>query len=188
MPEPNKEEEIQAELFHEFSSEPKKAKRFPSLHKSPKPILISTSVEQLIFAGILLILALCLIFFLGVIRGKSLLVSPLKATAPAPVSHMLAMPQYRPPASKTIAPTPQSKPAVSTAVEKPYMIQLVTYKRRDLAENDVLVFRRRGVDAVVVPSGDYYQVCVGRYASKEEAKKDLKFFSAKYKDCFLRRR
>lgn len=184
----SKEEEIQAELFHEFSGQPQKAKRFPSLNKSPKPILISTSIEQLIFAGILLILALCLVFFLGVIRGKSLAVPPPRVVTPAPVSHMLAMPRYRPPVPKNQALPMQSKPSVSAPVKKPYMIQLVTYKRRDLAENEALAFRRRGMDAVVIPSGDYYQVCVGQYASKEEAKKDLKLFSVKYKDCFLRRR
>ena len=50
-------QEPQKELFNEFSSqEAKKAERFPAFHRTPKPILFSTSVEQLVLAGILLIL------------------------------------------------------------------------------------------------------------------------------------
>ena len=198
----SKSEEIQSELFQEFSGQPKKPERFPALNKTQKPILVSTSTEQIIFLSILLILALCLVFFLGVVRGKFLTPvaqvqhpTNIQGAAPVPVSHMLAMPQYRSqvrsdavsaPAPKR--PLPASSFPIVPAANKPYMIQLVTYKRADLADKDVLAFRRNGYQAIVVPSGDYYQVCVGQYATKDEAKKDLKFFGSRYKDCFLRRR
>ena len=186
----SKSEEIQSELFQEFSSQPKKIERFPSISRTQKPILVSTSVEQIIFVGILLILVFCLVFFLGVIRGKSLTV--VKSIAiQQPVSRMLVMPQYRPQGRPALGQPQNSQPvqkAPDARPDKPYMIQLVTYKRADLAERDALAFRRNGYTSTVVPSGDYYQVCVGQYATKDEAKKDLKYFGAKYKDCFLRRR
>ena len=50
------------------------------------------------------------------------------------------------------------------------------------------VLRAQGLYSFIIPSGEYFQVCAGQYASKEEAKKDVARFSAKYKDCFLRRR
>lgn len=186
-----KPEEIQSELFQEFSGPAKKPERLPSLHKTQKPILLSTSVEQIIFLSILLILAFCLVFFLGVIRGKSLAGFEARPVSvqrpPVAVSHMLAMPQYRQPAQKSAVAAASGAVSVQLS-NKPYMIQIVTYKRADLAEKEQLAFRRNGYYSVVVPSGDYYQVCVGQYATKDEAKKDLKFFGSKYKDCFLRRR
>src|SRR5690242_4924123 len=67
-----KPQEMQSELFTEFSNETKKPERFPGVVKTHKPILISTTVEHLILVGIGLILLCCFIFFLGVIRGKSI--------------------------------------------------------------------------------------------------------------------
>src|SRR6185436_9440850 len=72
MTEQDKSRETQSELFEEFSSAPKKPERFPSIAKTHKPILVSTTLEQLLMASIVGILVLCGVFFLGVLRGKSL--------------------------------------------------------------------------------------------------------------------
>lgn len=71
---------------------------------------------------------------------------------------------------------------------KPYTIQLVTYKKKEIAENETALLRRQGFFSAIIPSGEYYQVCVGQYADKAEAARDLKTFSARYRDCYLRRR
>ena len=68
----DKTKETQQELFEEFSPAPKKAERFPSITKTHKPILFSTTLEQLLMASIVFILGLCGVFFLGVLRGKAL--------------------------------------------------------------------------------------------------------------------
>ena len=65
-------QEMQHELFEEFSKETKRTERIPQLSRAQKPILFNTTLEQLLLGSILLILAFCLVFFLGVIRGKSL--------------------------------------------------------------------------------------------------------------------
>ena len=57
--------ENQQELFAEFSQEPRRLQRFPSLAKSHNPILISTTLEQILLVGIVLVLTLCLAFFWG---------------------------------------------------------------------------------------------------------------------------
>ena len=178
--------EAQQELFEEFSTTPKKPERFPQLSRSHKPILISTNVEQSILAGILLILAFCGVFFLGVVRGKSLskpaaepelrtlpvAVKPTRVSAPAAVSPAV----------------PRAAQPVLEAPSKPYTIQLVTHRKKEMAEAEMNALRARGIYSFIIPSGEYLQVCAGQYASKEEAKKDLARFSGKYKDCFLRRK
>lgn len=195
-----KPQEQQAELFTEFNK-PKTPERFPGVTKTHKPLLWSTTVEQLILMGIGLILLCCFIFFLGVMRGKSLSpqisgdpyrTQPTQALVPKPA---MVVPAALPAAAPIVKPAPAlSLPPKIAAVpqksnpKKPYTIQLVTYKKQDLAQKEVASFRKAGYYSVVIPSGDYYLVCVGQYANIEEAKKDLRFFGSKYKDCFLRRR
>ena len=200
--------ETQQELFEEFSSSPKKPERLQRLSRAQKPILFSTNTEQLLMAGILFILALCGVFFLGVMRGKALS-GPLMATREA-VSEPLSVSDLpapvtgaRPPAPKAPVVVPAAKataPAIPVrtmpskakilleASTKPYTIQIVTHRKKELAEQEMNGLRAQNIYSFIIPSGEYFQVCAGQYASKEEAKKDLARFQAKFKDCFLRRR
>ena len=206
-----KQQEIQQELFEEFSKESKRVERIPPLARTQKPILFSTTLEHLLLAGIALVLALCLVFFLGVLRGKSLsskmvpiaAVRPVVSSpapqalrpAPAPVAVQPRSINPATPVANAVAKTQipaQSRTSLAAAAQnasaKPYTIQLVTHKKRDIAENEAASLKRSGFYSFIMTSGEYYLVCVGQYASKEEAKKDLHFFNGKFKDCFLRRR
>ena len=69
---------------------------------------------------------------------------------------------------------------------KPYTIQLISYKDKNRAEKTVGAFKRKGYQASMMRENGWYQVCVGSYLNKKEAEEDLKNFSQKYKDCFLR--
>ncbi len=77
---------------------------------------------------------------------------------------------------------------ISNDTNKPYTIQLLTHRKKELAEGEVKNLKLGGFFSFIIPSGEYYQVCVGQYASKEEARLDLGRFLTKYKDCFLRRK
>lgn len=202
--------EYQQELFTEFSPETpgKRQERMPGLAKSQKPILMSLTIEQILLAGIGLILLCCAAFFMGVLRGKSLVPGPVMAVSasqpvvsrqpeprvniqPVGVAAVPAAPAARAPqsiAKASSAPVAQQKHVFIADLSKPYTIQLVTYKQKELAEKESAVFRSKGYYSTLIPNGDYFIVCVGQYANKEEARKDLKLFGAKYKDCFLRRR
>ena len=196
--------ETQHDLFGEVApGQPKKSERFAPFHRTPKPILLSTSVEQIILTGILVILAGCLVFFLGVLRGRSLgrvmVPPPLAAPMPAPKPAVLVPPVKKPEAARPVGvfrpapmPTPavkiEPRPAPAADATKPYTLQLITYKKKDQAEGEAEELRRRGFQAFVAPSGAYYLVCSGQYGSKEEAVRDLQALGGKYKDCFLRRR
>ena len=189
----NDPKETQQELFGEFSATPRKPERFPLISRTQKPILFSTNTEQLLMAGILFILALCGVFFLGVIRGKALLGQPITeaprqepqavyqktVTVPAPVT-------VPTPVLKTISQPPA--PSAGNIAVKPYTLGLVTHRKKEMAEAEMTALRARGYYSFIKADRDYFQVCVGQYASKDEAKKDLALFSAKYKDCYLRRR
>jgi septal ring-binding cell division protein DamX len=185
-----KAEETQQELFQEFSGQMQpRRERFPSLAKSQKPILVSTSLEQIILAVIVVILTGCFVFFLGVIRGKGFTASPAKETAAAPRTAMAV------PVQKTVvtvqppAVSPQAAPMPAADIKKPYTIQVVTYKKREPAEQEAAMLRRKGFYAVVIPGQGYFPVCAGQYENKESAQKDLNFFRSRYKtNCFLRRR
>ena len=194
----DKAQETQQELFPDFPTAAKKGhERYPALARSHKPILISTTLEQLLMITIVLILILCGIFFLGVLRGKSL--SP---WMPGPSAVPMHAPLPQPPPTVTphaeIAPkglavqAPAKKglitPSMTPVSERPYTIQLVTHRKKENAENEASDIRKMGYPSAVISSGEYFLVCAGQYANKAEAKRDLVFFSSKYKDCFLRRR
>lgn len=191
-----KPEQTQQEFFPEFTpGQPKGPERLASFHRTPKPILVTTSVEQIVLTGILVILAGCLVFFLGVLRGRSighetaapqrLVVVPLPAKKPETARQVPVFQSSpaQPPSVKIEARTAQAADPT-----KPYTLQLITYKKRDLAEGEAGELRRRGFQAFVAPSGNYFLVCSGQYGSKEESARDQQALRARYKDCFLRRR
>ncbi|OGW84016.1 MAG: hypothetical protein A3C47_01415 [Omnitrophica bacterium RIFCSPHIGHO2_02_FULL_51_18] len=201
-----KQDEIQQEFFGDLGAPASKSKpRFPSLQKAQKPILISTSIEQILLAGILLVLTACLVFFLGILRGKSLTTSArpgiasVKPAAATPQGRNSTVRQPSVSVASMDRKIAQAQQATLKAKEalpgalvpglgKPYTIQLVTYKKEDLAEKEVAGLRKKGHTAFIIPSGDYYQVCAGQYVSKEDAHRNLKNFSDKFRDCFIRRR
>lgn len=178
-------EESQQELFREFSGEALRSERFPSIPKAQKPILLTTSTEQLILAGILLILSFCLVFFLGLLRGKALVQSPAVASAGLPPATVQA---YRASAPAAAPKKTELPPASAVSAAKPYTIVLATYKKQAQAEREATALKRLNQPAFVTGSGEYFVVCVGHYANIAEAKKDLKFFGAKYKGAYLKRR
>lgn len=194
----NQNQESQQEFFGEFSRQAEKPEHLPTLARSQKPLLISATSEQILVACILLILALCGIFFLGVMRGKDLsrltpvpapAAATVKSAAPLPVQEIRprAMAATAPAAPAALVKAPQTRPAIGDA-SKPYTIQLVTHKKKEYAEAELQSLKQRGISAFIVPRGDYFLVCYGQYANKESAKKDLAAFRARYKDCFLGRR
>lgn len=204
--EENRPKETQSELFPEqFSSGGvSRGERFPGIVRPQKQILLATNTEHLLMAGILGILVLCGVFFLGVVRGKALtggiVEAPVSTGEPGPVAAPEPVP-VRAPAQPAIAqartnvqpaprptPTRAAQPAAEPAASKPYTIQIVTHRKKELADAEMNGLRAQGFYSFIIKSGEYYQVCAGQYGSKEEAKADLARFQSKFKDSFLRRR
>lgn len=186
--------ETQQDFFEALSDEPKRPDRFPELRKNAKPILISTTLEQALFAAILIILFGCAAFFLGVLRGRSL-----GAGKPAPPrvtvvssSVRTAVPPVRVPAAaavgaQTVRPV-NAAPIPPPTTVKPYTIQIASVKSAKEAEAQALALRRQGYMAMTAKSGTYTIITVGQYSSRAEAEKDLAALSTRFKKPFLRRR
>lgn len=197
--------EWQQELFGEFEpSGPKQPERIPALSKNQKPIFLSTTIEQVLLAGIIAILVLCAIFFLGVLRGKSIRAEASRAStaaqsvaAAAPVRSAVAQPARIDQGTRSTLTAPAIKPTPNpdrlvekTAGPQPgsYTIQVVTYRNKDLAESEAKAIRKLGLSSFVVPNGAYYEVYAGEYTTKEAAKKGLPALASRYKGSFVRRR
>lgn len=188
--------ETQQELFPGFSGSPEKTERFPAIHKHSKPLLVTTSLEQLLLAAILIILFGCGTFFLGVLRGKTLggySVAPsVRIVSPAIRPPLAAPRPSTPMGTRTVtAPAPAAGSPAAPArvlITKPYMIQLASYKSAREAESQAQQIRKAGYLAGCSASGAYTVLWAGQYGSKAEADKDLAFFRSKYKGAFLRRR
>lgn len=174
--------ETQQELFQEFSTAPKKPERFPSIAKSHKPILISTTLEQVLLVSIISVLVLCGVFFVGVLRGKGLRGVPMEQTP------QVAVPQTRMPANAVTVSVPVRSASGASVADKPYTLQVMTYRKKEYAEVEAAKIRKLGHMSFILSNGEYFAVCVGQYASKEEARTDRAYFLSRYKDCFLRRR
>ena len=204
-----KPQEFQHDLFTDASEKQQKPERFTSLKIPQNNIRLSISIEQLLLSAILAILLGCLIFFLGMVRGRSSSDLPAMTSAPK----MTTIVPTKQIATPTMAPitAPVAPSSVKVAVTnlpiapnrnvivlnnkdtvpnpaKPYTIQLVTYKKRDLAEQEAFELKKTGIFAQVIPSGTYFVVAAGQYENSQEAQKDLGLLRKKYKDCYLRRR
>lgn len=204
-----KPQENQQELFSDFAppQQQQRVERAPGISKAPKPILISTTLEQLLFAGLILILVFCLVFFLGVLRGRYIAGPQFSSArvavqAPAPVQAQPVVRREAAPAPVRTVPvsTPvraaavsvptvaSSAPSAASTAAKPYTIQVLTTKKKAYADTETSSLRARGVNGWMMRSGEYYVVCVGYFKNKEEAKKDLSSLKGKYSSAYLRRR
>jgi hypothetical protein len=71
---------------------------------------------------------------------------------------------------------------------KNWTIQLVTYTSEKYSHNEMDRLKESGYEPFLIPSGKFYQVCVNRFSTKEEANKLLQVFKSgsRYRDAFLR--
>ncbi len=68
-----------------------------------------------------------------------------------------------------------------------YVIQVATYKNRDIAEKEKKKLEENGYPVIISQRGNYLVIFVGEYSTQEEAKKHLRYLKNRYKDCFIRR-
>jgi len=72
---------------------------------------------------------------------------------------------------------------------KPYTIQVVAFKRKDNAEDEAGKLKGEGYDTFTLPSksGQWIQVCVGRFVSKKESEGMLEELSKRYPGSYVRK-
>ncbi len=180
-------QENQQELFLDFKGEARKTEKMPPMARSNKPIFFSITLEQIILGTILLILFFCFVFWLGVLRGRSASHVSIVETS---VARSAPVPVPAPKPARPVEPAINTQTAVvpkKVSAAKPYTLQLLTTKKKQDAEDEAVLLRKKGFDSWSARSGNFYIVCLGRYSGKEEAARDLNLFSSRYKGCYLRR-
>ncbi|MFC1809442.1 SPOR domain-containing protein [Candidatus Omnitrophota bacterium] len=80
-------------------------------------------------------------------------------------------------------PKPVSEPATF------WTIQIITYVNKTFAKEEMRKTKEKGYDCFILPSGKYYQICVGKYTTKSEANKILDKFKKQkdYSDAYIRK-
>lgn len=75
-----------------------------------------------------------------------------------------------------------------SAADKPFTIQVASYKTRDSAEKELTRLKSKGYASDILKKGDYFILCVGSYAKKELASQALSHWKRQYKGCIVRKR
>jgi len=193
--------ERQSELFVEFETQSSKKPGSIFRHDITfrKKIILNLSYENLVMLSIIVIMLTVVFFSLGVEKGKKVALKnsvPLTAEAyhrkPDREEQAAPMEQVnlseKAPAEKPDAaqPAKEQKEALSVHV-KPYTIQVVAFKKERNAKKEIALIKRKGREAFIIPTKDWFQVCSGRYANMEEAKGDLGALKIKYPTCYIRK-
>ena len=88
--------------------------------------------------------------------------------------------------SRSVMPAATAAPA--TARQGAYTIQLATFSQPSLAEEELRLLRRRGYQPFVLKTRQYTAVCVGAYATRQDAARQLATLKSSYRDSFVRQR
>lgn len=199
--------ESQPELFGEQLERPKKTrsdsiKSFFRLRANP---FYSISLEQILIFLIVLFILFIIVFMMGVERGKTIRHAARAAAAAQaagqaqqlpPVVYQTGTPAALPrgqtasrtPPPAVSAPAAAAQPkSVANQPGKPYTIQAITYRSEERARKEISDLQAKGFQARLISKGGYIAVCVGQYANRQEAEKDIRRLQGSYKDCYLRK-
>jgi len=193
--------ERQKELFEEFKEGQGKIRQIADkIGERQHRLYLHLPLENIIFIAIIIIMGVIVSFALGVERGKRLnktaeetpetQTAEQTTTLPSNIKHAdIAEGQPSSDADKSTDFAPASEDTVRTegVTQKSYTIQLISYKQKRLAEREIDKLQKKGVEAYIIRSGKWYQICAGDYDSVDEAKHDLKKFEDHYKGCFIRK-
>ena len=161
---------------------------------------ITLSLERMIFISIGLVLAMVLVYAIGVERGKSISVKAPSAPAiqqePKPLavsrkplaSGAAVKPAERPRAPVSLPPRPKVLTSAVHAADKPYTIVAATFSRNDTASAAVKALGADGFDAYLYQSDPYFQVCVGAFSDRAAGQATLNRIKQRYKDAYFKLR
>jgi cell division septation protein DedD len=173
----NKREE-QRELFQEFTRPSRGIRRIRERYIAQRAPFVAISIEHAVFGGIAVVLAIVIVFSLGVERGKQL--GKIKAAT----GEKRIVQVHEPGTS-----IEEDRDAQRTQREEDtgaYTVQIVTYKSESVANRKIRALKQEGLRAFIIPKEGLFQVCVGTYGTSKEATGALKKLRSQYQDCFVR--
>lgn len=160
----------QGELFPEFKVS--KGRRFAYFKKDAaigKKMVMSISWENLALVSIALIMLIALFFSIGVEKGKRMAEKNTRTRA------LLKMP-----------PKKSASPA-DGKVSGFYTIQVMAIKKGEDVQKEVARLKAAGYDAFSAASDNWSHVCIGRYAARADAIKNLKNVELKHPGSHIRK-
>jgi len=196
-----KDSTMQGELFQEIRFENDvdgEHDKKKALEKKKKFVL---NFDKFLILLLVLIIIFVIAFAFGVERGKlsTETIEGIKNTTKGIKivelpNKQLEKPVVAVPPSGTKKPEeiiekPETLSIMDGALDKKWTIQVVTYKSETMAQNEVKRLRKDGLNPFIIPSGDFFQVCVNTFESSQEAKKVLPLFAKEkgYYDAFVRK-
>ncbi|MDD5617872.1 MAG: SPOR domain-containing protein, partial [Candidatus Omnitrophica bacterium] len=76
----------------------------------------------------------------------------------------------------------------SSASSEGYIIQVATYKKdSSYIKQETLKLKQKGYVPFFIASGNYMQLCAGKFSSKKIANEHLKKLEQTYKGCYIRK-
>lgn len=191
------EEKFQKELF-EFEQPKKTFSRLTDILSKADfegRVTVTLTLEKMVFIAIGIIMAMVIVYALGVESGKS------RIKTDIPSQHQVVTPPALTPRVVPIgaknmlntAPVVSATKPTSTAVmpaAKMYTILAGSYAKRDGAQASAAVLVKLGFTVTITYSEPYYRVTVGSYASKNgaDALKDMTKVKRIYKDAMFKLR
>ena len=184
--------EYQKELFEEYKQEKSKFEKIvDKINVKRKKLYLHAPLENAVFAVIITIMCVIVAFALGVERGKRLIVKSVdeEIEVSTPVQSVpqieLGPIEVGKPKEEEPAKAPNATDVTNAA--KRYTIQVISYKQKNLAEAEKNKLLNKNVNAYIIPSGSWYQVCAGGYDTVEKAKEALIKIEKDYKGSFIRK-
>lgn len=172
---------------------------------------VTLSWDNIIIAGIVIVILLTLFFSLGVERGRKLInpsgdsaqvnqgkgegrLTDLPAAKQMPIEQllpeqsekesMMMKPSVMDSPQKIVAPAQES---ISGSGVSRYTIQVASFKEMEYAQREAADLKKKGYDILLLPKGGHVIVCVGKFTNKEKAVVTQNRLKKQYKDCLVRR-
>ena len=76
---------------------------------------------------------------------------------------------------------------LSVNADKPYTIQIASYKDQKFAQREGVKFQTKGIETQVIQKGSYVILCVGHFSTRQEADNFARRLRPTYKDYVVRR-
>jgi cell division septation protein DedD len=128
------------------------------------------------------------------LESEPLPASGIPAAAEPSTTETLVLPFVAPQAAET--PEEVMKPAevIAPVEEKKeelplfWTVQIITYINKTYATEELKKLEEKELEGFILPSGKYFQICVGKFATKAEAAKFLEKFKKQkdYADAYIR--
>ena len=181
--------QVQKELFEDFVSKEKKIHSRDFLQKNSK-LSLNLCFGHLIFVFIGFIIALAVVFSIGVEKGKSISsVSLRQAEAYKDIkeAERIESENFVFEQQNDIEEIDVSARSVDVEIPFAFTVQVASYRREEVAKKHEEQLKAQGNDAFVLKKGDYYIVCVGKFSNRQGADTQMKKLRKVYSDCLVRK-